>query len=387
MLKIGLLIERERAWGRLLCEGVAAFAQSRADWALEMLERSELRRPTSVLRQFDGFLARITDAAVARRFAAIGRPVADLSCERLLDGIFRRGVIQDNNAIGRLAARHFIEHRFSEFAFCGFDGKRFSDERRDAFVRCLRLNRFDCRLYRTPRAAVREFDESVSRHERLGAGADATSLQTWLRSLPKPIAVFCANDLRSFQLLRACERVGLQVPHDVAILGVDNDSLICNFTPPSLSSIDPDAFELGRTAAEFLDGILSGKTEKPPRKIPPKELIVRRSTETYPLDPPWLSDALVFIRRNVNRHLTASDVYSHLNLSHTRVNAIFSKKLGTTVQREIRAAQLAEAKHLLTTSSLPLNEIARRSGFASPQYFCNVFTAAFGHAPSAERLN
>ena len=386
MKTIGLLIERERAWGRILCEGVAAYAQERGDWALRMLEREDLRHPAR-LSSFDGFIARVADDEIAGRFAAAGRPVADLSCERRNDGMFLRGVLQDNLAVGRLAARHFIEHRFSNFAFCGYDGKRFSDERRDAFVRCLKLNRFACACYVTPRAAVRSFEKSVSRHEELAPGADAERLRGWLRKLPRPCAVFCANDLRSYQVLLACEASALKVPRDVAILGVDNDSLICNFTTPTLSSIDPDAFGLGRAAADCLDRKLSDPTagEVKPRKIAPKGLVARASSETYPLDPPWLSDALVYIRRNVVRHISAADVYAHLGRSHTRVNRIFRERLGSTVQKEIRSAQLAEAERLLKTTALPLAEIARRSGFASPQYFCNIYSAAFGKPPSAAR--
>ena len=188
-------------------------------------------------------------------------------------------------------------------------------------------------------------------------------------------------------MLLACEASALKVPRDVAILGVDNDSLICNFTTPTLSSIDPDAFGLGRAAADCLDRKLSDPSaaEVSPRKIAPKGLVARTSSETYPLDPPWLSDALVYIRRNVVRHISAADVYAHLGRSHTRVNAIFRERLGSTVQKEIRAAQLAEAERLLKTTALPLSEIAKRSGFASPQYFCNVYSAAFGKPPSAAR--
>lgn len=386
MRTIGLLIERERAWGRLLCEGVAAYAQERGDWALRMLERDDLRHPAR-LSAFDGFIARVADDEIAARFAAAGRPVADLSCEKRTSGPILRGVLQDNLAIGQLAARHFIEHRFSNFAFCGYDGKRFSDERRDAFVRCLKLNRFACVCYATPRAAVRSFEKSVSRHEELTPGADAVQLRAWLKKLPRPCAVFCANDLRSYQVLLACETCALKVPRDIAILGVDNDSLICNFTTPTLSSIDPDAFGLGRAAADCLDRKLSDPSaaEVSPRKIAPKGLVARTSSETYPLDPPWLSDALVYIRRNVVRHISAADVYAHLGRSHTRVNAIFRERLGSTVQKEIRAAQLAEAERLLKTTALPLSEIAKRSGFASPQYFCNVYSAAFGKPPSSVR--
>ena len=384
MRRIGIFVERQRAWGRQLCEGIASFGQERADWELTTLERDDLAS-RRLLAGFDGFIARVYDETVAKAFCRAKKPVADVSCERTLSSPFIRGVLQDNRAIGALAARHFIEHLFTAFAYCGFDGKRFSDDRRDAFVHCLKLNHFDCHVYRSPVRIAKELDKSIASHERLAAGADDLRLQAWLKGLPKPIAVFCANDLRAFHVLEACKACGFRVPDDIAILGVDNDTLVCNFTSPPLSSIDPDAFSLGITAAECLAGALNGVPKVTPRKIGPKAVVTRVSTEIYPLDPAWLSTALIFIRRNVNRHLSATDVYAHLGLSHTAVNRAFRDKLGTTVQKEIRKAQLAEARRLLRNTTLSLAEIAHRTGFTTPQYFTNVFSDAFGHPPSKFR--
>jgi len=386
MNRIGIFVERQRAWGRRLCEGIAALAQEIRTWELTTLEPEDLKN-RRLLQNFDGFIARVYSPDVARAFRTLGKPVSDVSCETLLPPPFARGVLQDNAAIGALAARHFLEHRFSHFAFCGFDGKRFSDARRDAFRACLQERRYDCRLYRSPQSAADRLDESIARSERLDRGPDSRRLQTWLGRLPKPVAVFCANDLRAFQVSEACKDCGLRVPGDVAILGVDNDTLVCNFTNPTLSSIDPDAFSLGYTAAECLCRMLDGDRKTPPRPIGPKAIMSRVSTEIYPLDPPWISDALVFIQRNVHRHLSAADVCAHLKLSHTYVNRLLRERLGSTVQREIRNSQLTEARHLLQTTSLPLSEIAHRAGFSTPQYFCNVFTAAFGRPPSAHRTH
>ena len=384
MKRIGIFVERQRAWGRQLCEGVASFAQERADWELATLEREDLAN-RRLLASFDGFIARVYDETVDKVFRHAEKPVADVSCERTRPAPFIRGVRQDNRAIGILAARHFIEHRFVHFAFCGFDGKRFSDARRDAFAHCLRLNHFDCHVYRSPARATAELDKSIASRERLAASTDSARLQAWFAKLPRPVAVFCANDLRAFHVLEACKSCGLKVPNDVAILGVDNDTLVCNFTSPPLSSIDPDAFSLGVSAAEFLNSALEGNGATMPRKIGPTSVIARVSSEIYPLEPVWLSDALVFIRRNVNRHISAADVYAHLKLSHTAVNRAFRGRLGTTVQKEIRKAQLAEACRLLRGTTLTLAEISRRAGFVTPQYFTNVFTLAFKRSPSAFR--
>ena len=387
MRHIGIYVDRQRAWSRRLCEGIAAYAQTVPDWALSMLDADDIRDAIA-MRRFDGFIARVQDRHTAKLFRRAGRLVADISSEKFLGGLLLRGVMQDNAAIGRLAARHFIERLFTEFAFCGYNGRRFSDERRDAFVRCLRLNRFRCTVYESPKASVRDFGKSVVSRERLAPGADSAALTAWAASLPKPVAVFCANDLRAHQFMQACKEAGAAVPQEVAILGVDNDTLTCNFATPSISSIDPDAFALGHAAAEYLDRRLNGDTtDSAPKRIEPKELVVRGSTDTFPVDPPWLAEALTFIRRNINRHLTASDVYAHVGLSHTRVNSMFRAKLGSTVQKTIRKTALAEAQRLLSTTSLPVAEIARRSGFASQQYFCRVFTLEFGTPPSARRAS
>ena len=383
MKRIGIYVERHRAWGRQACEGICAFAQERRDWSLSMLELGDFRSP-STLARFDGFIARIPNAQVATALRQTHRPVADLTREAVSKGLFICTARQDNAAIGKLAARHFIEHRFTNFAFCGYAERRFSNERRHSFANHLALNRFNVDTYDCPPTAVHDYDTATASHEAFAPAPDVRHLMRWLRKLPKPVAVFCANDYRGRQVIEACADAGIGVPGDVAVLGTDNDTLVCNFVTPTLSSIDPDVMALGRAAAESVSRMIDGGAEQPnPVMVPPRGIVVRASTETFPVDPPWLSDALVFIRRNVNRRLSAADVYSAVGRSHTRVDAAFRDKLGTTVQSEIRRVALAEAKRLLATSAMPISDIAKLTGFSSPQYFCNVFTATFGKSPSA----
>jgi len=394
MRKIGLYIEQKRAWGRLVCEGVAAYARANGNWELEMLEKDDIADRRR-LAPFDGFIARVTDARTACRLNRLKKPVADIYGDAArwspdfrhsgTNFIFK-AVRQDNVAVGRLAANHFIEHRFARFAYCGYSGMRFSKERQAAFTECLKENHFGCDVYNAPSSASSAFESSIANNsERIGAGADAAELISWLKSLETPCAVFCANDIRGYNVRKACAAAGLAVPEDIAILGVDNDSLICNFTAPPLSSIDPDAFGLGYAAAEFLQIKIDGGTDEHPRKIAPRELVDRESTRIFPVKPEWLSTALVFIRRNISRHISAAQVCEHVNLSHTTVNEAFHEKLNSSIQKEIRHVALSEAKRLLTTTSLPVAEVSRRAGFASQQYFSNVFAKAFGVTPTAMR--
>ncbi len=386
MQRIGIFVERHRAWGRRVCESICAFAQERHDWSLALLERADFRSPAA-LASFDGFISRVPDAEIADALRRTGRPVADLTCEDASQNLFPHGVRQDNAAIGRLAAHHFLDHLFENFAFCGYAERRFSREREQAFVKSLRQSRKSVTVYHAPAVALRDYDTSTSRQETFSRAPDARALARWLKSLPKPVAVLCANDYRATQLLQVCADSGLAVPGDVAVLGIDNDTLVCNFATPTLSSIDPDAESIGRSAAEMLADAL--RRHAAPRRVKttlPKGLVVRASTETFPVEPAWLSDALVFIRRNVGR-VRASDVYAAVGRSHTRVDSAFRGRLGTTVQGEIRRVALDEAQRLLETTSLPIADIAARTGFSTLQYFSNVFAASRGHAPTQHRAH
>ena len=380
MKRIGILVERQRAYGRSICLGISRFAQGHDDWSMRMLEWSDADNPRR-LREYDGFIVRVLNARIARVFQSTGKPVVDVFHECDWPGF--SFVDQHARIVGQMAARHFIEHKFAHFAFCGFNGRRYSDKRRDAFARCLALNRFACSVYDTPAAEISNFDRTVIREEQLALSKDNRRLKKWICDLPKPVAVFCAHDLRAYQLIETCRHCGIRIPEDVAILGVDNDELVCNFVTPTLSSIDLNGEKVGETAAALLSQMMADRN-LPPQFVPikPAGLVERKSTQVYPIDPPWLSDALVFIRSNVARRLTAADVHAHVGRSHTLVSDAFRQALGLTVQQEIQRTRLAEAHRLVTTTGLPLSAVAAQSGFASVQYFCTSFTKAFGKPPS-----
>ncbi len=382
MRKIGILIERQRAFGRQLCSGIVQHAQAHEDWTLEMLDLDDLLRP-SRLAKFDGFIARVINAEIAKTFAKTGRPLVDVF-EGCASQPFVK-VIQNAASISQLAVRHFIMHRFSTFGFFGHEGTAYSDMRRLAFVECLRLHHMGCFVYHTPSSAIRNFEYAVMRKEKYSADSEERSIARWIKKLPKPIAVFCSHDLRAYQLIKVCREIGVAVPSEVAVLGVDDDEILCNFTDPTISSIDPNACGIGRKAAETLAALMDGADIPPLIRVKPKRLVERKSTAIFPLDPPWLSDALTFIHRNVSKRLTASDVYRHVGHSHTMVNDAFRKTLNSTVSREIADSRLREAHRLVSTTTLPFAKVAKLSGFASVQYFTRSFTAAYGKCPSRIR--
>ena len=379
MKRIGLIIERHWHYGRRLCEGIAAYSRKRGDLTLEFPEWDVLDSPRD-LRRFDGFIARVWSAPMAAALRASMRPTIDV-----YGGVPDSGlVLVDQNAqkIGQLAARHFIEHRFTHFAFCGYACQRYSVLRREAFVRELRQNRFDCAVFEDRDFSSEKFGLKILGKGDFDSSIKPRALQKWLRALEKPVAVFCAHDLVALNLVQTCQSIGLDVPRDVAVLGVDNDPLLCDFSNPTISSIDPNPFGIGFAAARTLASWLDNPTERPSDERPaPDGLVERASTQVYPFREPWLSDALVWIRRNVAHNVNATELFAYLNLSHTTVERAFRMELGTSVRQEIANVRIGEAKHLLENTALSLSDVCALSGFSSKAYFTAAFNAATGTTP------
>jgi LacI family transcriptional regulator len=380
-IRIGLQIEKTREHGRALLSGLADFALACPDWRLDMLDPEDLV-DARTLAAYDGFIVRVMDDRTADALAKSGKPVVDTYGR--VDGSPFDTIRLDDEAIARMAAGYFSDHRFETCAFCGFAGPRFSAARGEAFTAAVRRSGRTCFAYAGEESAP--LADTFFRNERTDKIPDARRLADWIASLPKPIAVFCCNDIRAFQLIKACESEGVAIPDDVAVLGVDNDVLLATFTRPPLSSIDTSSFTLGRRAGELLAERLAGAA-KAPRIVlhPPRRVIERASTEIYPFRTPWMSDAMVYIRRNLAKGISAKDVVARLGYSHTAVNNAFRAELGTSVHQEILRQRLALAQRLLHETDRPAARIAVDAGFLNPQYFSRAFSSAFGTTPDAWR--
>ena len=385
--KIGLIVEITREFGRGLCRGVSELARESGTFNPFLIDTPKLK-DSDQLREYDGFIARVMNDRIAQILARAKKPVVDVYYDRPRDGF---AIVKTRHSrIGTLAAEHFIERKFKNFAYCGFAGGRFSAYCKAAFVRALSKHGAKCNSY-TPSDKVRyDFNTQVLINEQLRPAPDASAVWKWLKRLVKPVAVFCPNDLRAWQLLQICKQHDVNVPREVAILGLDNDILVCGLANPMISSIDPDTEAIGRCAARTLLELIDNPSlaqKSIVRQVDPVGVVERASTEVYPLEPPWLSDALVFISRHISDNLTASDVYKYVGLSHTQIDKIFRAKLGTSVQNEIADMRLEKAQRLLLSTRRPLTEIAPLCGFSTPQYLIKSFTRKFNCPPATWRAN
>ena len=376
MRTIAIMVENSRAYGRAMIEGIAAYAQETRDWILRPLTVEDAFTPH--LRDFDGVIARIADDRLAERLARSGLPVVDVFCQKARPGI--AGVDSDHRRIGEMAKDFFLSRNFANTAYCGIPGVAFSDARGNAFetdATHVYANR-----------SKKPLDESQFYAERADRIPDMRQLKDWVKKLPKPVAVFCCNDLRAIQLQRVARGMGLRIPEDMAILGVDDDTILCSFAEVPTSSIDPNSFQVGYDAARLLRAMLLRKPAKKLhriRHVRPGRLIERTSTEFMPVDPPWLGNVLMHIEKNMRRPIPASEIFALSGRSSTFVENVFRDRLRTSVQAYITSVKMREAKRLIADPSLRISEIAYRCGFSSPQYFCRTFTATFGVSPKTYR--
>lgn len=384
--RVALQIEKNRAHGRALLEGIADYALQQTDWRLELVDPELLQRKEQV-RQFDGLIVRVMDDAMADVLLRSRKPVVD-TYGRIDDNPIP-SIRLDDAAIARMAFDHFAEHHYHSLAYCGFPGLRFSDARGKSFEELARKGGATISVYggKTP------VTDTFFRDEKTDV-PDAAALAAWLDALPKPIALFCCNDLRAVQVVKICSDLGIVVPKDIAIMGVDNDVLLCTFTVPSLSSVATDAFALGRKAAQMLDDQMKSRAGKDRRPVArsgdsclwtPKNVVERMSTDSHPFKTPWLEDAVRYIRRNVSKGVTADDVNRFIGYSHPKVNRVFKEELGHTVKKEILLQRTRLACSLLRETNCTVGEIAMRCGFQRVQYFVSSFSEAFKLTPEAWR--
>ena len=200
-----------------------------------------------------------------------------------------------------MAATHFLRRGFRKFAFCGYKGTRYSDERFAAFMKTLAEAGFECGEY----PAVEKPADIILYGDHTMRPKNMRRFAAWVSNLPQNTAVFCANDIRAYHVLRVCLDIGRDVPSDIAIMGVDNDSVLCSCAPVSLTSIDPNAFNVGYDAARLLDTVIEHpdvtQKEHPAFLVKPMGVVERKSTATYPVNLPWLTKALNYVDTNMDK--------------------------------------------------------------------------------------
>jgi len=381
--RVALLIESSRTYGRGILRGIARYAHVNGPWSIYSQERELHSGIPDWLKNWDGdgIIARIEDRRMASALLRLGHPIVDVLGNNRFDAI--PGFDTDAHAVAQLAAEFFVRTGFRNLAYCGYRGIPFSDRREAAFCEFLvRQGRKVC-----------VFSSRVSRHsaahiqavEQSGLGAEKAIAQ-WLREQPRPLGLFACNDVRAQQVLNACREHGLKAPEEVAVIGVDNDDVLCNLCVPSLSSIEPDTERLGYEAAALLDRLMKRRPVKSALKqIPPVGLVERGSTDVLPIEDAIAVQALRFIRDRLAEGIAVKDVLKHVGRSRTDLEQRFRRWLRTSICQEILRQRMDRACSLLQQTDLDLEAVAARSGLVSAAQLCRLFRRRFQCTPTAYR--
>jgi LacI family transcriptional regulator len=213
------------------------------------------------------------------------------------------------------------------------------------------------------------------------------ALSQWIRSLPTPTAIMTCNDYLGKHLLDLCRSLQISVPEEVAVLGVDDDRLLCSLCTPSLSSIAPNTFQTGLEAAELLQQMMEGADDASSTRLVTQPLGVnmRESTDTMAIPDQDVTKSLVFIRRNALRGIQVVDVLKVASISRRSLEHKFQKYVGHSPHEEIMRIKMARIKELLTKTNDSIHTVAQRTGFAHPEYMTAAFKKANGLTPTEYR--
>ncbi len=382
--RVALLIESSRNYGRGILRGIAQYAHLRGPWSLYAQERQLHSGIPAWLQSWrgDGIIARIENRRTARALLRLNCPVIDVLGTAHFPGV--PGFDTDAAAVASLAAGFLLKAGFRNFAYCGFRGIPFSDRREAAFVEQMAKHGITVRIFSSWPSDLPE--SHIQAVEQRGLGMDDV-IAAWLCKQPRPLALFACNDIRAQQMLNVCREQGIKVPEEIAVIGVDNDDVLCNLCEPPLTSIEPDTERIGYEAAQMLDSLMKGSRPRSGiTQVPPLRIVERASTDVVPIEDAITVQAVRFIRDNVNSGIAVKDVLSHVGRSRTDVEQRFRRWLKTSIRKEIQRRRMDRVCQLLQGSDLDLNRVAEGAGFASASHLCRLFQKSFGKTPTEYRL-
>lgn len=363
--KVILVIEPSTAYGRGILRGIAKYSRLHGPWSINMdpweIYNKELPRITDF--QGQGIIARVSSEKVAEKIMDSDLPAVTLasdSTKRL--GALKKEkwaviprVISNSEQIGIMAADHFMERGFKHFAFCGIPYCSWSQKRKESFTNRITERGHKCIIY----------PESKLKRDRLWE-KEQLELAKWLKSLPKPVGLFACNDERARVILETVRITGLMTPEHVAILGVDNDELLCDLSHPHLSSISMNLVQAGYEAAELLDRLMSGSPMTGQEiVVDPIRVVVRQSTDVLAVANKNVAEAIRYIREHAKNGIRVDDIATAVNSSRRLLERHFQRILGRTILQEIQRVKVELAKQLLIETDSPISCVAEESGFSN----------------------
>ncbi|MBN1125405.1 MAG: DNA-binding transcriptional regulator [Sedimentisphaerales bacterium] len=374
--KVILLVETSTSYGRSLLRGIARYANLHGPWMIyrEPPFYMDFRGWKKIKQRLlewgaNGLIIREPQ----RHKEMINMKVPLIVSPNQIPG--QSAIVTDYEEIGKMAAEHFLERGFKNFAYCGYDEMIWSRNRLKGFQKTLAQKGLEVHVYNRPKAAnLRLWENEQSR------------LAQWLKDLPKPIGLMACNDDRAQNIVETANVTELRVPEEIAVIGVDNDELTCSLTNPTISSVVLNPEKAGYKAASLLDQMMKGKKIGPQTiHDKPTHIITRQSTDIMSIDDPEVEKAVQFVKKDFKKKIQVTDVADAVFLSRRNLARRFSKVLGCSVQEKITQVRISEISRLLVDSDLSISQISEEMGFTGPEHFARYFKREKGLTPLAYR--
>ena len=369
--QVAIMVETSRGYARDILRGILRYEMLRGPWDIYMAPagRQEQKLPTMRLPGKKGIIAHIVSPGMADEIRNAKLPTVSVFPTDDIPSIGKSlrsfaEVRLDSRSIGVLAAQHLLECRFTHFGAVGevYDAD-WSIQRVEAFGETVAAAGRTAIFYSTPNKP----DWNVEQKR----------LSQWLKSLPKPVGIFAATDIRARNVIEACKHAELHIPEDVAVVGTDNDELFCETTIPKLSSVAVDAEWAGYQAAKALHQLMLGEKNVPTTFFGALRVVARQSSDVFLVDDPLVGKAVRFIRDGYAGPITVLDVVRAVGVSRRQLETRFKKVLDRSIFDEIKKRRLQRVCHLLSETDFSLDQIAEMSGFQSKNYLVNVFRKEF----------
>jgi LacI family transcriptional regulator len=359
--KVILVVETSRAFGRRLLLGITKYARLHGPWAFYR-EPSGLQSSYPKLKDWhaDGIIMR--NAKTSKQLLELNIPTILVPHNNEIYPEFPV-VKTDGESISKMAADHLLNISLKNFAYCGFDDFPWSAERQKYFEKYLKDKNFYVSIFIRPKNLSRRKWES-----------EQILMADWLKCLPKPIGIMACNDDRGQHVIEACKIAQLRIPEDVAVIGVDNDDLICDLCDPPLSSVALNVEKAGYETARLLDFMMNNrKTVNKNIVVRPTYVRIRHSTDIIATEDKELTKAISYIRQNFRKNIRVEDVVESTILSRRSLEQRFRNKLNRSINSEIRRIRVEHISKLLVETDLSISEIAYSLGFSSAEHISRYF--------------
>lgn len=361
MKKVILLLETSREFGRQLIIGIARYSRLNGPWSFYK-EPTDLKSSIPHLTGWkpDGIIMR--DSLISKELLKLKIP----TILAIHDSRYPKDmpvIKTDSRSIAKMASEHLLEKGLKNLAFCGFDTYDWSKERGEFFGEFNRQAGCGTHTYVAPKKVRKDDWENEQHH-----------VSEWVRALPKPVGIFACNDDRGQDVLEVCKMNNLNVPEDVAVIGVDNDRMICDIGDPPLTSIALNVEAAGFEAARLMDQMTGNK--KISRKqimVTPTHVVQRQSTDILAVDDFEVVSAINYIRKNARKKILVGDVVKVTSVSRRTLETKLRKTIHRSIHREIQQVRVELISRLLMETELSISEITALFDFTDVEHISRYF--------------